>query len=116
MIEQNLKEYLDQQFKQLDLKFRQIDDRFQQIEEKFDKIDQRFDKVDQRFDKVDQRLEKIEEDMTDLKIGQAKLETKIDGLDKRLEFQEFINRSVVIGFILAILGGLAKLFGLVGNP
>ncbi len=109
MIEQNLKEYLDQKFKQLDLKFQQIDDRFQQIEEKFDKIDQ-------RFDKVDQRLEKIEEDLTDLKIGQAKLETKIDGLDKRLEFQEFINRSVVIGFILAILGGLAKLFGLVGNP
>jgi len=73
--------------------------------------------------KIDQRLERIENDVTDLKIGQTRLEgylkrieEKIDGLDKRIEFQEFINRSVLIGFILAILGGLAKLFGLVGNP
>ncbi len=113
MIEQDLKEYLDQQFKQFN--------------QQFEKIDQRFDKIDQRFEKIDQRLERIENEITDLKIGQVRLESelkgelkrveeKIDGLDKRLGFQEFINRGVLIGFIMAILGGLAKLFGLVGNP
>jgi hypothetical protein len=86
-IEQDLKEYLDQQFKQFN----------------------------QKFDKIDQRLERIENDITDLKVGQARLEEKIDGLDKRLDFQEFINRGVLIGFILAILGGLAKLFGFIPN-
>jgi DNA repair exonuclease SbcCD ATPase subunit len=76
--------------------------------------------------KIDQRLERIENDVTDLKIGQVRLESelkgelkrieeKIDGLDKRLEFQEFINRGVLIGFIVAILAGLAKLFGFVPN-
>jgi len=88
MIEQDLKEYLDQQFKQFN----------------------------QKFDKIDQRLERIENDITDLKVGQARLEEKIDGLDKRLGFQEFINRGVLIGFILAILGGLAKVFGFIPNP
>jgi hypothetical protein len=44
------------------------------------------------------------------------LEGKIDSLGKRLENQEFINRGVLIALIVAILGGLAKLFGLVRNP
>jgi chromosome segregation ATPase len=85
MIEQDLKEYLDQQFKQ---------------------FNQQFEKIDARFDKIDQRLERMENDLTDLKIGQVRLEgeikrveEKIDGLDKRLGFQEFINRGVLIGFI-----------------
>ncbi len=96
-----------------------------------------FEKIDQRFEKIDQRLDRIEHDITDLKVGQArmeekiesldqrleakidgleqKLEAKMDGLDKRLEFQEFINRGVLIGFIVAILAGLAKLFGFIPN-
>jgi chromosome segregation ATPase len=106
MIEQDLKDYLDQKFSNFERRF----------EEKFDKIDQQFDKIDQRFDKIDQRLERIENDITDLKVGQARLEEKIDGLDKRLGFQEFINRGVLIGFIMAILGGLAKVFGFIPNP
>jgi K+/H+ antiporter YhaU regulatory subunit KhtT len=99
MIEQDLKEYLDQKFSNFERRF-----------------EEKFDKIDERLDKIDQKLERIEKDVTDLKIGQARLEEKIEGLDKRLGFQEFINRGVLIGFILAILGGLAKLFGLIGNP
>jgi uncharacterized protein Yka (UPF0111/DUF47 family) len=109
-IEQDLKDYLDQKFSNFERRF----------EEKFDKIDQRFDKIEQKIDKIDERLNKIE-------IGQARLEAelkgelkrveeKIDGLDKRLGFQEFINRGVLIGFISAILGGLAKVFGFIPNP
>ncbi|MCS6942579.1 MAG: hypothetical protein NZ901_12740 [Geminocystis sp.] len=105
-IEQDLKEYLAQQFKQIELRFQQIDQRFEQI-------DKRFEQVDKRFEKIEARLEKIEGDITDLKVGQARLEEKMDALDKRLEFQEFINRGILIGFLAAILAGLAKLFGVI---
>jgi hypothetical protein len=46
----------------------------------------------------------------------ATVKTKLDGLDKRMENQEFLSRGVLIGLIVAILGGFAKLFGLIGNP
>ena len=59
--------------------------------------------------------------LTSLEIGQARLEEKLigeikavnarlDGLDKRLDTQEFINRSVVVGLVLAIAAGVFKLF------
>lgn len=65
--------------------------------------------INQKLDKIDERLNKLE-------VGQARLEEKMDGLGKRFESQEFISRGVLIGLIVAILGGLAKLFGFVGNP
>jgi hypothetical protein len=37
-------------------------------------------------------------------------------LDKRVGNQEFTNRSILVGLILVILGGAAKIFGMVGNP
>ncbi len=46
------------------------------------------------------------------------LDAKVDGIGKRLDNQEFINRSVVVGLILAITAGIIKLFfpGLSSNP
>ena len=46
----------------------------------------------------------------------ATVKTKLEGLEKRMDNQEFISRGVLIGLIVAILGGFAKLFGFVGNP
>ena len=51
----------------------------------------------------------------------GKIETinaKIDGLGKRLDTQEFINRSVMVGLVLAIAAGVVKLFfpDFPGNP
>ena len=74
--------------------------------------------------KIDQKLDTLSRDVTDLKVGQARLEEKVDGLEKRLESkldalstrmdnQEFLSRGVLIGLIVAILGGFAKLFGFV---
>ena len=78
---------------------------------------------------TNQRFDKIEERLTSLEIGQARLEekltgkietanAKLDGLDKRLDTQEFISRSVMVGLVLAIAAGLVKLFfpGFPGNP
>jgi predicted nucleic acid-binding Zn-ribbon protein len=75
------------------------------------------------LDKLDRKLDSIKEDVSDLKVGQARLEEngkrledKIDNLGKRLDNQEFLSRGVLIGLLVALVGGLAKLFGFVGNP
>ena len=44
------------------------------------------------------------------------LDEKITGLGKRLEFQEFINRSILGGLIIIVLGGAAKYLGIMPNP
>jgi predicted nuclease with TOPRIM domain len=79
------------------------------------------------LNKIDGRLERLEGGINDLKIGQVRLEEKLDGLEKRTEERfdnlekrsdsvEFINRGIFIGLIVTILGGAAKLFGWVGSP
>lgn len=65
---------------------------------------------------INQKLGKIDARLNRLEIGQARLAEKVDGLGKRIASQEFINRGVLISLIVALLGGLAKMFGLVGNP
>jgi hypothetical protein len=44
------------------------------------------------------------------------LDEKITGLGKRLEFQEFINRSILGGLIIIVLGGAAKYFWFLPKP
>jgi hypothetical protein len=49
--------------------------------------------------------------------GQISLvDEKVSGLGKRLEFQEFINQSILVGLILLVLGGAAKYFGFIPKP
>ncbi|MGB5635729.1 MAG: hypothetical protein WBM86_23530 [Waterburya sp.] len=43
------------------------------------------------------------------------LNTSIKELNKRVSNQEFTNRGVLIGLILALLGGAVKLFGWMPN-
>jgi outer membrane murein-binding lipoprotein Lpp len=84
--------------------------------------------------KFDQKLDKLSSDLTDLRVGQARLEgkieavdeklsgqiktldAKVDQLDKRIGNSELTNRGILIGLVVIIFGGAAKLFGLVGNP
>ncbi len=75
------------------------------------------------LDKIDQKLDGLQKDIVDLKIGQTEikgeiktLSERINGVDERVKNQDFISRGILVGLILAILGGLAKLFGFVGNP
>jgi hypothetical protein len=76
---------------------------------------------------IQKDLKDIREDLTDLKINQARMEErlsgqislvdeKVSGLGKRLDFQEFINRSILGGLILIVLGGAAKYFGIMPTP
>ncbi len=66
---------------------------------------------------INQNLEIIKKDITELKIGQAEikgdikaLDEKVKGVDERLKSVEFINRSIVVGLVLALAAGAIKLF------
>jgi prefoldin subunit 5 len=52
----------------------------ERIESKFDKID----KIDEKFE---QKLDSIQQDVNELKVGQARLEAKLDGVEQKLEAQ-----------------------------
>ncbi len=39
------------------------------------------------------------------------LDTKVEQLDKRIANQEFLNRGVFIGLLLALLGGVVNFLG-----
>ncbi len=106
------------------------------LEEILQQINQKLDRLDEKFEA---KLDDLQKDVTDIKIGQVKLEGKLEtletelegridkldaelkgeiktleaevkGISKRLDTQEFINRSVVVGFVLAIAAGSVRLF------
>lgn len=63
----------------------------------------------------------IEQDLKEIlnKFEQNKaLDERIKGVDERLKSVEFINRSVVVGLVLALTAGFLKLFfpGFPSNP
>ncbi len=65
---------------------------------------------------VDEKLSGQIKNVDEKLSGQIKaLDTKVEQLDKRINNSELTNRGVLIGLIVVILGGAAKLFGLVGN-
>lgn len=60
---------------------------------------------------LENKVDKIGEDVSGLTVKVEVLAEKVDGITKRLDTQ-FINRGVIIGLILAVLGGFAKVFRL----
>lgn len=75
-------------------------------------------------DKLSGQIKNLDEKLTgeiktiEIRLtGEVKtLEAKVDGIGKRLDNQEFTSRGILIGLIVAIIGGFAKLFGVIGNP
>jgi predicted nuclease with TOPRIM domain len=79
---------------------------------------------------IKQDLKEVKENINDLKIGQARIEGRIDTLDKKFEgkidtlgekvkgIDERVkfNRGVLVSLFIAILGIFARLFGVFGNP
>ncbi len=93
------------------------------------KLDNRFEtleaKLESRFERIETKLDKVSVDVADVKTNLVRVEATfkgeieglskdIQGINKRLDGQEFINRGVAIGLLVALLGGLAKLFGFDG--
>lgn len=94
-----------------------LEEVLKRIEDKLDKIDEKFEaKLDKLDEKFEAKFDKLDERLTTIEVGQGRLEEKVDGLAKRIDNQEFINRGVLVGLIIALLGGLAKMFGFIGSP
>ncbi len=105
-IEQDLKDYL--------VRFEnKLDKLGEELNQKIEKLDSKIDGVAKE---LNSKIDGVAKEVTDLKVSAARLEEKTDGLSKRLETTEFVNRGIFVSLIIAILGGLAKLFGLLGNP
>jgi hypothetical protein len=107
-----------------------LEDILERIE---NKMDARFEKVDRQLTEMNQRLMKLEVGQAELSgdikalderlSGEIKaiderlsgdiktLSAKVDGLGKRLDNQEFLNRGVVVAVLAALIAGAAKLFG-----
>ena len=71
--------------------------------------------LSQVLGEINQKLGKIDERLNRLEVGQARLEEKVEGLSKRIDSQEFTNRGVLVGLLVIIFGGAAKLFGFLPN-
>ncbi|MCP2727504.1 coiled-coil domain-containing protein [Limnofasciculus baicalensis] len=105
-IEVDLKEILGQINQKLDNLQKDVTDiklGLSEVKSEVKRLDDRIDSLEKR---LDQKIDGLEKN----------LDSKIDGLGKRLENQEFVSRGILVALIVAILGGLAKLFGWVGNP
>ncbi|NJL52727.1 MAG: hypothetical protein HC930_11905 [Hydrococcus sp. SU_1_0] len=91
--------------------------------------------INQKLDSIGDRLAKVEVSQAEIK-GEIKsvneklsgkieavneklsgkieaLDTKVEQLDKRISNSELTNRGILIGLVVIILGGAAKLFGLI---
>ena len=71
------------------------------------------------LNQINNKLDNLSEGINELKLGQVKLEGKIETLDSKFEQMdkrvgniEFANRGVFVGMILLVLGGAVKLLGI----
>ena len=71
-----------------------------------DKIDNNQKELKQEIKDINTKLEKL----NTVEVELAEVKTELKGINKRLDSQEFINRSVAVGFILAFVSGFIKLF------
>ncbi|MDJ0843473.1 MAG: hypothetical protein AB4057_01400 [Crocosphaera sp.] len=136
-IDEKFESRLDEMDKKFESKLDKIDQKFEskldemdrKFESKLDKIDQKFEskfseldkKFESKFDTLQTEVKELKKDVSDferetlvsiesLKGNINTLDVEVKGINKRLDSQEFINRSVAIGFIVALLTGVVKLF------
>jgi predicted nuclease with TOPRIM domain len=105
-IESDLKDILNK----FDQKLDYISDRLNKLEVGQARLEGKIEAIDE---KLSGKIEAIDEKLS----GKIEaLDTKVEQLDKRIGNSELTNRGILIGLVVIILGGAAKLFGLTGNP
>jgi murein lipoprotein len=77
------------------------------------KIEDISNQVQTEVNRLENKIDKLSEDVNDIKTSVAKLDENQNGLNKRLENVEFINRSIfasiLVGIVLTIVAGITKL-------
>jgi predicted nucleic acid-binding Zn-ribbon protein len=90
-IETDLKEILDKLDQKMDRQFAQLDQ----------KMDRQFEQLDRQFEKVEQKVDRMQSDITELQLGQAKIEGDIKALDNKGS----VIQPIITG-ITVIIGSL----------
>ena len=79
-----------------------IETDLKEILDKLDqKMDRQFEKVERQFEKLDQKMDRMQEDITELKLGQTKLEGEIKALDNKGS----VIQPIITGITVAFVGG-----------
>jgi chromosome segregation ATPase len=105
---------IESDLKDILIKFDQKLDKLDKLEGKIEAVDEKLSgQIKSLDEKLSGQIKAVDEKLS----GQTKsLDTKVDQLDKRIGNSELTNRGILIGLVVIIFGGAAKLFGLVGNP
>ena len=83
----------------IDSKIDKLDDKLEsqikQLDSKIDKIDNKFEsQIKQLDNKFEQKFDSLRDDVIDLKLGQTKIEGKLETLDTRIKNVETITGKV----------------------
>jgi prefoldin subunit 5 len=70
----------------------------QKMDRQFEKLDQ---KMDRQFEKLDQKMDRMQGDITELQLGQAKIEGDIKALDNKGS----VIQPIITGITVAFVGG-----------
>jgi outer membrane murein-binding lipoprotein Lpp len=79
------------------------------------KVDNLSNNLNTKIDKLSDKVDDVSDDINKLNVTVTRLDEQVANAVKRIDSIEFTNRAVSIGLLIAILGGLAKLFGIAGN-
>jgi uncharacterized protein YoxC len=89
------------------------------LKELLEKLDSKIDKLgsdlNTKIDKLSDKVDDVSDDINKLNVTVTRLDEQVANTVKRIDSIEFANRAVSIGLLIAVLGGLAKLFGLAGT-
>jgi septation ring formation regulator EzrA len=104
-MDQELVQYLDEQFGGVNRRFEQIDRRFEQVNQRFGQIDRRFEQIDQRFGQIDRRFEGVDGQIKglrqEMREGQEEVKRHFGVLAEDLHYQV---RLVAEGFATFVEG------------
>ena len=78
-------EAIDGRFEAIDRRFDAVDRRFDAMDERFDAMDERFDTLETKVENIDLRLEHVESDVSSLKIGQQRLQEKLNKVSDKVD-------------------------------
>jgi archaellum component FlaC len=111
-------ERIDNRLSNLELNQIEIKSEIKILDEKLSgQINALDEKLSGQMNALDEKLSGQINALDEKLSGQiSTLDEKVTGIDKRLDNQEFINRGILVGIILALFAGVVKLFGFFPNP